>query len=69
MKRATQKRGGVKKDDNDDHGASAGGNSKITALLMNADNMPNVGAADSELGLDSMLRIIPDTWNNISWVV
>lgn len=31
--------------------------------------MPNVKASDSELGLDNMLRIIPDTWNNISWVV
>jgi hypothetical protein len=31
--------------------------------------MPLVRESDSDLGLDAMLRIIPDTWNNISWVV
>jgi hypothetical protein len=31
--------------------------------------MPLVRETDSDLGLDAMLRIIPDTWNNISWVV
>ena len=31
--------------------------------------MPNIKASDEELGLGDLLRIFPDTWNNISWVV
>lgn len=31
--------------------------------------MPAVLTSDEELGLGELLRIMPDTWNNISWVV
>lgn len=61
-------KGGMKKDDHQDH-MPQGGNSKLGAMLQNAERKPMVKATDAELGLETMLRIIPDTWNNISWVV
>jgi len=31
--------------------------------------MPKVNQSDDDLGCGSLLRILPDTWNNISWVI
>jgi hypothetical protein len=46
------------------------GNPQTTAeKLAQVALMPTVKATDEELGLGDLLRIFPDTWNNISWVV
>jgi hypothetical protein len=31
--------------------------------------MPSISVSDEELGLGDLLRIFPDTWNNISWAI
>ena len=47
----------------------AGAGASLSDKLALIHNMPAVRASDEELGLGDLLRIFPDTWNNISWAV
>ena len=67
MKRAGQKKATEKKMDVAPTMAGAG--ASLSDKLATVNVMPVVRATDEELGLGDLLRIFPDTWNNISWAV
>jgi hypothetical protein len=49
--------------------ATAGVGASLSDKLALIQNMPVVRSSDEELGMGDLLRIFPDTWNNISWAV
>ena len=32
-------------------------------------SVPSIEKSDEDLGMSELLKIMPDTWNNISWVL
>jgi len=34
-----------------------------------ASNLPEIKLTDEELGLVEVNQVLPDTWNNIAWVI
>lgn len=65
------KRAGQKKETKKAEAAPviAGAGASLSDKLATVNNMPIVKQSDEELGLGELLRIMPDTWNNISWAV
>ena len=69
LAKRAQEEGGRKKEANSKSKVDTEAIAKVRDQLAESDFIPPSELSDVELGCEGLIKIMPDTWKNISWVI